>query len=343
MLDKIHHLFFDTKREIFPDFLRGLAVLFMIQIHIIENLLIQDPTYYIFEKWSYFLGGIPAAPIFMLLMGYYQAKSKSSLVNEIKRGINLFLLGLILNILLNFSLIYKYLNNQIDVDIYSYILGVDILFLAGLSFIAIAFIKHLILKDYQILIIVLIVHLLNYFFLEINIESIYLKYFLSFFIRGSDWSYFPLISWISFPLFGVYLSRTALLEKILNKKFSNLFWLLYLIIFFASLDYGIKNSYDLNAYYSMRLEFFIYSLFIIFGWIKILKVIYDKFNDGLITGYFAWIGRNVIIVFFLQWVIIGNVTTYLYKSVSLNSCLIIFGIVLFSVSICTYLYNLSRS
>ncbi len=343
MLEKIKILFFESNREPFPDFLRGLAVILMIQIHIVQNLLLQDSSYYILERWLYFLGGIPAAPIFVLLMGYFQARSKSSLLDEIKRGINLILLGLILNLLLNFSLIYKYFNNQIEVDIFSYIFGVDILFFAGLSYILLAFVKRVLNKNYLLLLLIITVHLLNYFLLTIQVENQTLKYVLSFFSRVSDWAYFPLISWISFPILGIYLSNSGLMEKILEKRFSNLFWIIYLLLFFVLLEYGLTNSYDLKSYYAMRFEFFIYSLFVIFGWMKIWRSLFEKFSENLFTGYLIWIGRNVTSIYFFQWIIIGNVTTYLYKSVPFNSCLIIFGIVLFSVSLSTYLYNLSRS
>ncbi|MGB9664709.1 MAG: acyltransferase family protein [Ignavibacteria bacterium] len=343
MLEKLHNLFFESEREAFPDFLRGVAIILMIQIHIIENLLLQDSAYYLFEKWSYFLGGIPAAPVFVMLMGYFQAKSKSNLFKEIKRGINLILLGLILNLLLNLSLIYRYLDAQIEVDIFSYIFGVDILFFAGLSYILLAFVKRVFKKNYYLLLLIIIVHFLNYLLLNIQVGNQPLQYILSFFFRVSDWAYFPLISWISFPIFGMYLSNSGLLEKILDKKFPDLFWIVYLILFFLSLDYGLKNSFDLNSYYSMKFDLFLYSLFVIFGWAKILKTLFEKFADNLFTGYLNWIGRNVTAVYFFQWIIIGNITTYLYKSITLSSCFIIFGIVLFSVSVCTYLYNLSRS
>jgi len=343
MLEKLTRLFFGSSREPFPDFLRGLAVILMIQIHITENLLASEPSNYLFERWSYFLGGIPAAPIFIFLMGYFQAKSKLSLIDELKRGVKLFLLGLVLNLMLNLSLIYNYFTNQIDVDILSYIFGVDILFFAGLSYMVLAVLKRVIHNNYILIFLVVIIHLINYYFLEIEIESQSLKYILSFFFRVSYWSYFPLISWITFPLMGVFLARTALLEKILNKKFSNFFWIVYLIVFFTTLNYGQNNSIDLANYYSMKFDFYLYSLFLMFGWIKLWKAIFEKFSDNMFSGYLVWIGRNVTAVYFFQWVIIGNITTYLYKSLPLNSSLIVFGIVLFSVSLCTYLYHLSRS
>ena len=342
MLEKLNQFFFKSTREPFPDFLRGLAVILMIQIHITENLLLSDPSNYLFERWSYFLGGIPSAPVFMLLMGYFQAKSKSSLIDEIIRGFKLIFLGFVLNLLLNFSLIFKYFTGQIDVDILSYIFGVDILFLAGFSFICLAFVKRVFKSNLLLIVLIFLIHLLNYF-LNLRIENQALKYFLSFFIRVSDWSYFPLISWISFPLTGFFLAKSGLFEKILNKNFPHLFWIIYLIIFLLLLGYGQNFSYDLSRYYSMKFDFYLYSLFVMFGWIKLWKAIFDKFSDNLFSGYLVWIGRNVTAVYFFQWIIIGNVTTYLYKSLPLNSSLIVFTIVLFSISICTYLYNLSRS
>lgn len=78
----------------------------------------------------------------LILMGYYLAKSSLTSKQEIVRAIKLFLLGLTLNILMNFSLLLKFISCEVQIDPFQYILGADILLFASLSILLIAFIKR---------------------------------------------------------------------------------------------------------------------------------------------------------------------------------------------------------
>ncbi len=160
-------------------------------------------------------------------MGYFQDKSTSRLTKEIFRGVKIIFLGMMLNILMNLSLIYQYFNNQIDVNIFQYIFGVDILIFAGLSYILLAIIRRLINKQLLFLVLIVIIYLFNYILSKITINSEILIYLFSLFTRLSDWSYFPLIPWISFPIIGIVLNRTKIFEKFLSHKFSKFFWFIY--------------------------------------------------------------------------------------------------------------------
>lgn len=343
MLNKLRITFTDKTREPFPDFLRGIAILMMIQVHITELLLRPEAIYHLYEKWSYFFGGIPAAPVFIVLMGYFQDRSKSSLIKEIYRGIKIFLLGIALNIMMNFSLIYLYLNNRIDVNILSYIFGIDILILAGFSYILIAIIKRSFKHPFYLFGLIIFIYTLYFFLKDIHVQSDFLMYLLSAFVRVSSWSYFPLIPWISFSIFGVILNRINFFDTVLTKKFSNIFWLIYLIVFVLTIRFGLKYSHNLDLYYQMDFEFFLFSIFFLIGWFKITFRLHEIFSESLITNYLKWLGKNVTAVYVFQWIILGNTATYLYKTLSLESALIMFVIVIFSVTLSTYLYNLSRS
>jgi surface polysaccharide O-acyltransferase-like enzyme len=75
------------------DLLKGLAVIFMIQVHLLELFATQDIYVSWIGKISLFLGGPPAAPVFMVVMGYYFASSKRTLKSGTVRGLKLILLG----------------------------------------------------------------------------------------------------------------------------------------------------------------------------------------------------------------------------------------------------------
>lgn len=343
MLNKLKVTFYNENREPFPDFLRGFAIALMIQVHITELLLRSEQVYLFYEKWSYFFGGIPAAPVFIILMGYYQDRSTNSLSKEFFRGLKILLLGLALNVMMNLSLIYKVYYHGLEANIYNYIFGVDILIFAGFSYIFIALIRRLIKKNYVLIALIILVHLISFRSNNISLDTNNLNYVLAIFLRVTDWSYFPLIPWITFPILGVVLNRTDFLNKILSHKFSKIFWFVYSLILLLAFNYGLKSSTNLEEYYKMSFELFISALIFLFGWIKFTYQIFERFTDNLLINYLTWLGNNVTAIYFFQWIIIGNTATYLYKSLNLESCFIILGIVIFSVSICTYLYNLSRA
>ncbi len=127
-------------RDPLPDILKGVAVLLMIQVHLTE--LFGKELFYesIGGKISLFLGGFPAAPLFMFIMGYYAFKASSG--KSFKRAGLIFLLGLILNILLNISLFSQMIRGNIEHYFCAYIFGIDILYLAALSLFILAVISR---------------------------------------------------------------------------------------------------------------------------------------------------------------------------------------------------------
>ena len=69
------------------DLLKGIAVLLMIQVHVMElfaSVAVSNSTA---GKLSLFLGGAPVAPFFMIIFGYFIAKPdrKSTRLNSSHR------------------------------------------------------------------------------------------------------------------------------------------------------------------------------------------------------------------------------------------------------------------
>ena len=77
-------------RDATADLLKGTAVVLMIQIHLMELFALPDVCDSWVGKVSLFLGGPPAAPLFLLVMGYYTAASTRSMGGLLLRGIKLF-------------------------------------------------------------------------------------------------------------------------------------------------------------------------------------------------------------------------------------------------------------
>lgn len=329
-----------------PDLIKGFAVLFMIQVHILELFAKQSIYDGLVGSISLFLGGIPAAPMFMAIMGYFIAKNQKSTGRLILRGLKLIVAGLILNIGLNAHLIYRVLNDGWQINIWQYIFGVDILLLAGLSFIIIAILIRLFKNNFigyfglAILIVLLNSILPNYV-----AENTLINYLLAFFHSSAEWSYFPLIPWLAYPLTGM--GFYLLLEKypiIKQFKWSILFAILLVIAaVIYTFSFAFQITSNLPEYYHHGILFYLWSL----AFMAILTLGFfglEKTAGNMKPVLFVkWLGVNVTTVYIFQWLIIGNIATAVFKTMNLtDSILWFFGITIIS-SMLTYFWNILKS
>jgi uncharacterized membrane protein len=134
------------------DLARGLAVAFMVFVHVLGAYASPEVKQSLFGAIIEFLGSPPAAPVFMALMGvsaYYSRKQ--DLRTGIRRGVTIILLGYLLNLLRGVAPVAlarwcapgAYAGIPAEVaDLGDALLALDILHFAGLSLLAMAFIRH---------------------------------------------------------------------------------------------------------------------------------------------------------------------------------------------------------
>ncbi len=303
-----------TSRNRTADLLKGVAVILMIQVHLTELFAHQDIYDSLLGRISLFLGGPPAAPVFMAVMGYYIAVSRRSTRQMIIRGIKLILLGLLLNIGLNFHLLVKIFTGAFQIDPLPYIFGVDILFLAGLSIISLAVMK----KFFKFKLIPFIVFLIIVLAVQYLLQNIFLirteNYFIAFFYGvGCWWSYFPLIPWLVYPVTGYlfFILRQQQFEKI--RPYYNYVAAFAATVTFVFFNYGLKVSADLPAYYHHGFVFYLYTLSFLIFWLFIINTI-ARLPENRLSGFLEWTGINVTAAYVIQWLIIGNTATAIYKT-----------------------------
>lgn len=310
---------YDSNRIGTPDLLKGFAVLFMIQVHLMEFFAKQEISDSLIGKISMFLGGPPAAPLFMAVMGYFIAKSKKELSYNLKRGILLFAGGLLLNVGLNFNILLKIYNGTYNINPLHYIFGVDILLLAGMSIIVISMLRpvlniHPVIPLIISFAVVVLGGLLpvfssgNYDFLSIVNSFLYSNY---------SWSYFPLLPWLSYPLIGFafYTLRFYTPGFIrLNKHIRILIVIIWLLFVFISRDYAFGITFDLNTYYHHDVQFFFWTIIFLAGFAFFSSSIEKYYGTKTILTYIKWLGENVTAAYVFQWLIIGNITTEIYKT-----------------------------
>ena len=329
------------------DLLKGIAALLMIQVHIIELFATQNIFDSTIGKVLLFLGGPPVAPVFMVIFGYFIAESKKTTKQLIGRGLKIIFLGLLLNIALNFNLIISVNKGIFDIDIWPYIFGVDILPLAGLSLIIIALLSPIwrINKSviiFSLIALIFISAFLGNFLLDYTPQQSLLKYLFSPFYGASTWSYFPLFPWLSYSLAGIIFFKIKQYYdlNLLNKPSVKIvLGGLFLLLLVFTIRYAITISSDLQPgiqgkqeYYHHGLIFFLWVITFLSFYSFFINEIEKKLGTTIVFRYIKWIGKNITVVYIIQWIIIGNIATEIFKTVAVPSYLLICFIAVSAIS-----------
>ena len=338
------------QRYYIVDYIKGLSVLFMIQVHVLELFAAENIYSSTYGKFSLFLGSVPVAPLLMVFLGYFLFDTNKSSSQLFWRGTKLFLLGMLLNLLLNFNLIYSVCNNKFQINIWPYVFGVDILHFAGLSIIILACFRK-ILEKYRLIpvILIIVIILISNFQLQLTLQNNNLKYILSYFFGCSNWSYFPLFPWLAYPLVGVSIKNyfnNNLYKKILNKQ-KYILGLIVLTTLILSLPFAVKTASNLQSYYHHDVLFFLWSIIFIAMYFQICDLSLQLVFIKKISLPFIWLGKNITLIYFIQWFIIGNLATEIYKTVNNVSYLLLYftGITMLSVIVsflCLKLYSCKK-
>lgn len=192
------------------DLARGLAVFFMILIHVMRHW--GGPATWTtpIGMLASFLGGPPAAPVFMFLMGASVAFSRRSTFRSLaSRGLGLFALAYVFNVFrgalpLTLGLASGIVTTQ-EVAPHtpgSLLTMVDILQLAGLSLIVIAVLRRFLRPGPSWLVIALAVVLAAPFLRGITVGVPVVDGFLSVLWGAGGNVYYPVFPWLVFPLVG---------------------------------------------------------------------------------------------------------------------------------------------
>jgi uncharacterized membrane protein len=334
----------DLTRLTTADFLRGIAVIFMIQVHLTE--LFAVPEFYesMGGRISLFLGGPPAAPLFMIIMGYFLIYKSKSSGDLFRRGVKLFAGGILLNIALNFNLLISIISGRFEyyVDPYRYIFGADILHLAGLTLIIFSVIQKYLSRFYpSYFILAAFVFVIQSYLPVYGSKDFSLLMYINAFLWGDfSWSYFPLIPWIAYPLTGAgfyYLLQNNTMA--LSSRIKVLFLLTWTVSLFLSIEYGISIASDLKEYYHHDILYYIWTLTFLSGFALLAVYFIKSSSIPSLTVYLSWIGRNVTAAYVFQWIIIGNIATELYRTQEVQDLIFWFAGILAAVSGLIYLYR----
>lgn len=318
------------QRDPLPDLLKGVAVLLMIQVHITELFSTSEFLASLPGRISLFLGGFPAAPVFMVVMGWF-AYSVNDLRRITLRAGRLLILGLLLNALLNASLFARVWMGELQVDKLSSLFGADILFLAAFSLLFGGIFRGLARGRWWLLLlasagVAAVTPLLSS---TVPVDGVW-RYVRPFVADGyAWWSYFPIFPWMSYGLAGMAAAALSHQNRrvwlIMNHRISRG---VVFILFVGGSWVGWQVSTQLDAYYHHHLAFYLWALAAIASWIFIWQKILRIFPEFTAL---QWVGRKVTAIYVVQWVLVGNLGTWLYRTQS-GSALVIWFMLIVLVS-----------
>ena len=302
----------NTGRQVELDIAKGFAILFMIWVHTAETF--SSGTSVGYEIVENFLGGPFAAPVFMVCMGIgMRYGRKTSAKDFAKRGIDLLMIGLVLNVfryVLPLLIGYALSGETLFLNTFTFLFGVDILEFAGLAFLFFALAKKLKWNDLTLLIIAAAASVAGALLKWTATGNMYIDQFTGYIWGNEDaQTYFPFLNWIIFPVFGYLfakLFRHLADKKAFYQKVSTVCGVVglgYLV-----LAYGFKfpfSMYGETGYY-----YFLGPIDTIAVLMLVVGIFgFDYFMLPLQNTFFVKalrdMSKNINTVYCIQWTLIG--------------------------------------
>lgn len=305
----------NTGRQKELDVARGLAVFFMVLVHVQMLLAMEHvPATRIGQAVDFF-GSIPAAPVFMFLLGIginYSRKAEPRLL--IRRGLGLLAMGYGLNTI---RAIFPYLIRLWTTQWEGYLtlavqnlIYVDILQFAGLALIMFGLLKMTRHCYGLAALFAIIGPLLNFIVPQMQTSTTVASAITGLLWGSSPTSYFPFLTWSFYPLTG-FLFGARLLHCRDKKRFYTITLPVAVLVAISlaafavvrELDIGLSSEY--SYYHHTLLANLFFTAFVV-GWISLWYFLTPWIPARISHVLLRW-SKNVTAIYFIHWIVISLV------------------------------------
>ena len=345
-------------RQVELDLAKALAIVFMVFVHtyeahwFLENS--EEGAGYIAAWIIEFLGGVPAAPLFMLAMGVGVVYSRrSTSVTYLKRAAQIFGLGILVNFFQQWVPIFLRPNTAEEFAANAHsIIATDIYSFVTVAFLYFAFLKttkHPIPIAAATLVICMIISDITYPN-SIDTGNVWVDSIIGIFIRTNEYSYFPFFTWALWPLLG-YLFGQLLIRTEDKMKMYGIITatgvaalIIATIVINRNPDDLIINSLteanmdDVGLYYAMDTWNLLWSygalaieMFILYLVVKLTK--------NKIPALFSYMSKHIMSIYVIQWIYIGLATPIFDKITNVYVCAVMGMIVLVLTLVTAWLWD----
>ncbi|MCP4215697.1 MAG: acyltransferase [bacterium] len=308
-------------RQFELDVARGLAVLFMVLVHVLTSFSSEKVSLSAFGFVIDFLGAPPAAPVFMFILGTGLVYSrKSDGFSLFKRGILILALGYILNFLRGgLPILTGALSlgdKKLPDAFYAEMVSVDILQFAGMAFLFFALIKQFKISNAGLMIMGILFPILNLFLVGITIDQPIQAAVSSLIWGFGENTCFPFLSWIIYPVAGYLFA--CLLVKCRDKDIfyrgllaaSSVLLAAFSLVFMVILKIDV-GFHDSDKYFHQTIPVNLIIISFTLCWISLIYFV-SKPLKGFIKSTIGRWSRNVLPVYLLHWIIIGWLSTLIH-------------------------------
>ena len=309
----------NCSRQFELDLLKAYPILFMIIIHVYENLSVGriDPTpRTCLEHVLQFLAGPATAPAYMFAMGVGIIYSGNNAPKQLfRRGLKLFLGGYVLNAARSgiLTTLGTALTGRFDPELTKYLfLNMDILHFAGLALMLSALFFQIKVKPLTIVGISLILQLIGRRLAMLPEMTSDLSYIVGHFYKCTPVGCFPLMQWYIYPAFGILYG--TVLQRVSDLKAwyqqLGLCYAVFLLCYVGTLSiFGIDMSpfYSLanDAFYNQSLLSSVFSLFLIGAILSVSHPISVRLSGSALMDCVKQISIHLNKIFVIQWILIG--------------------------------------
>ena len=308
----------NTKRQVEFDYIKTLAIFFMVIIHVLEEISTYGAYEVIpagfWENLIEFGAGPLAAPAFMCAMGAGIIYSRHSEPAELfRRGVRILILAIGLNLARGVipTWTVSAIRGTVDPDRIFYLMfNVDILHFAGWSFMLTALLKKLHVPPLAFVPVAIILQIIGNLLPPLTADCPVAFYVLGSFFLASPLSAFPL--WICYihVAVGIAFGDVLIRQKDPDRFYRGIFWgslslLAGLLFTLVSLGYDLKNLYMLyhEVYYQQTFLHFVFNTLALMLELSLFHFMRNRLRP--VEGFVLFCGRNVNSIYLIQWVIIG--------------------------------------
>jgi len=338
------------------DIIKALSILFMVTVHVYEELTAMDYSVLCSTPFSViveFLGGPLAAPVFMFSLGLGLSYSKHRSPEDfIKRGVKLFLFAYLFSIIrftIPIMISLKFKNLVVDDLVYE-TFHVDILQFAGLTFILTGILKKIKVSVFGVFAISLAMQCIGSFVGAVfEPDFHYLQYIAYLFFPVGEPAYFPLFQWYIYPALGLLFAK--FLRHIENKDtfYKNLFIVAVSILTSLCgglyfIGYDIRNLFALrdSVFYKQTLLHTIFSLCVIIIELSVVHFILNLIKSPKPCRLISFMSSKLNEIYIVQWMVIGWPKYLLFTEDNLlpRYMVVPFALGVVSISVlCVFLYE----
>ncbi|MCP4589820.1 MAG: DUF1624 domain-containing protein, partial [bacterium] len=249
----------------------------------------------------------PAAPVFLLIMGVFLGQSRRGVRHGVLRGLRLLALGYLLNFLrftlpLGIARLEGPLPNAAESPL-SLLWAVDILQMAGLSFIVLTLLKRTLPFRWAWVVIAAGVAVLAPLLWGLGASCPLLDLLWG---TGAN-VFFPLFPWLVYPLvgmaYGPYLLEVGGAARVMRRTAA--LGGLLLAVGAATFFLPTAAIFGVGDYCRSGLGVHLAVLGFVFLWLPLCWVMARRGSDSGGLGLLYFWSRNVTSVYFVQWVLIG--------------------------------------